>query len=267
MTHEVLESATKAKAHVMTGVCNTVGIISALLGGGVGVQQSLYGLGVDNILSCRLVTATGEVLTVSKDENAELFWGVRGAGHNFGIVSEMTVKAYPEVNEGMHWSQTLIFPGIPALAKVVTKTVQEMGIGNDMACTLLFARAPPTFQPAIIASLWYAGPKSSALLAFKPLFDLNPVMKMGGMVPYDKINAPSDIAAGKGARKPCFSVGLKQTETERVADVFTQWVDFTETHKEAGKSVIIVECYDYSKVREVADEETAFAWRGCGVHV
>jgi FAD/FMN-containing dehydrogenase len=88
-----------------------VGVIPALLGGGMGNMISLYGLGVDQILSARLVLASGEVVTCSSDENPDLFWGIRGAGHNFGIVSELKVKAYEQINEGVHWAGTLGFIG------------------------------------------------------------------------------------------------------------------------------------------------------------
>jgi FAD/FMN-containing dehydrogenase len=94
LTGEVLEAAHAAGAHIMTGVCNTVGVVSALIGGGLRNLVSLYGLGVDNMLSAKLVTASGEVVTVSEKENADLWWGLRGAGYNFGIFSELTVKAY-----------------------------------------------------------------------------------------------------------------------------------------------------------------------------
>ena len=132
LTNEVVNAAHGAKAHIVTGVCNGVGIVSALLGGGLGNLVSLYGLGVDNILSARLITSTGSVLNVSKDENEDLFWGVRGAGHQFGIVSELTVKAYKQVNGGVHWSGMVAFPGSKEMAGKVAGAIREMGLGKGM---------------------------------------------------------------------------------------------------------------------------------------
>lgn len=149
LTNEVLDAAAEAKVHIMTGVCNTVGIIPALLGGGMGMQASLYGMGVDNILSARLATADGKVVTVSAEENKELFWGLRGAGHNFGIVSELTVKAHPQINEGMHWTYMLMFPGTEDIVKKVAEAVMEMGIGKGMGLGMVFARVPPAFQVSL----------------------------------------------------------------------------------------------------------------------
>lgn len=126
----------------MTGVCNTVGIVPALLGGGLGFLISSYGPGVDQILSARVVHASGVVVTCSEKENQDLFWGIRGAGHNFGIVSSLTVKAYSQENEGMHWKGTRGFPGSREMAGKVANAIREMGISKEMGLQMIWARPP-----------------------------------------------------------------------------------------------------------------------------
>jgi FAD/FMN-containing dehydrogenase len=149
LTKEVVDAAHAEKAHIVTGVCNTVGIIPALLGGGLGNLISLYGLGVDQILSARLVLASGEVITCSNTENRDLFWGIRGAGHNFGIVTQLMVKAYPQVNGGAHWTGLLGFPGSTDNVARVTETIKEMKVGKGMGVTMIWARPPPAFQVCV----------------------------------------------------------------------------------------------------------------------
>jgi len=143
----------------VAGVCNTVGVIPALLGGGMGNMISLYGLGVDQILSARLVLASGEVVTCSLDENPDLFWGIRGAGHNFGIVSELKVKAYEQINEGVHWTGTLGFTGSKELLGKITESIKEMGIGKGMGVMMIWARPPPALQ--VRASLPFSSSPSN----------------------------------------------------------------------------------------------------------
>jgi hypothetical protein len=65
-----------------------------MLGGGHGFLQGRYGLIADNLVSARLVLANGTATTVSEEAHSDLFWAIRGAGHNFGIVSEFTSKIY-----------------------------------------------------------------------------------------------------------------------------------------------------------------------------
>lgn len=70
------------------GSCPTTGLLGVAFGAGLGRLQGKYGFLNDNMISCKLALADGSVVTVSKDTNPDLFWAVRGAGHNFGIVSQ-----------------------------------------------------------------------------------------------------------------------------------------------------------------------------------
>jgi FAD/FMN-containing dehydrogenase len=81
------------------GVINHTGVGGLTLGGGYGWLSGQYGLVVDNLLSVTLVAADGRILTASVDENPDLFWAIRGAGHNFGVVTEFKIQAFEQKNE------------------------------------------------------------------------------------------------------------------------------------------------------------------------
>src|SRR5438309_759953 len=86
------------------GVVSTTGIAGLTLGGGIGWLMGKYGLALDNLTSVELVTADGRVLRVSEDENAELFWGVRGGGGNFGIAASLEYRLHtvgPTITGGL----------------------------------------------------------------------------------------------------------------------------------------------------------------------
>jgi FAD/FMN-containing dehydrogenase len=78
----------------MTTACACVGYVSPILGGGHGWNQGRYGLASDQLVSANMVLANGTAITVSEDGNPDLFWAIRGAGHNFGIVTEAKIKIY-----------------------------------------------------------------------------------------------------------------------------------------------------------------------------
>lgn len=77
------------------GQVSTTGIAGLTLGGGEGWLASKYGYAVDNLLSADVVTADGQLTTASPTRNEDLFWALRGAGHNFGVVTSFEYRLHP----------------------------------------------------------------------------------------------------------------------------------------------------------------------------
>ena len=80
---------------VPSGIVTHTGVAGLTLGGGIGWIMRKHGLSIDQLVSVDLVTADGEFVKASADENADLFWGVRGGGGNFGIVTEFEFRCVP----------------------------------------------------------------------------------------------------------------------------------------------------------------------------
>jgi len=86
----------------VTGNCLCTGIMGIMLGGGHGYLQGLFGLLADQILEARVVLADGSSVVASPSSNKDLFWALRGAGHNFGIITGLRYKIYDAIPE---WSE------------------------------------------------------------------------------------------------------------------------------------------------------------------
>ena len=79
----------------LSGSHASVGVAGYTLGGGYSWLSRKYGFAADSLVSVDIVTADGELVTASADRNADLFWAVRGAGVNFGVVTSLSFRLYP----------------------------------------------------------------------------------------------------------------------------------------------------------------------------
>ncbi|KAI4267796.1 MAG: hypothetical protein LQ337_008183, partial [Flavoplaca oasis] len=94
---QLIKTLAKSGKVAATTAVTCVGVAGAGLGGGMGMYQGLYGLMADNILEMTIVTADGSIITANDRQNADLFWAMRGAGHNFGIVTSYVYKIYDAI--------------------------------------------------------------------------------------------------------------------------------------------------------------------------
>lgn len=92
---ELVHAAGRYGLAPVLGECPTVGIAGLTLGGGVGWLSAKYGATCDNLLSARVVTTDGRSVTASAASNADLFWGLRGGGGNFGVVTTFEYRLHP----------------------------------------------------------------------------------------------------------------------------------------------------------------------------
>jgi hypothetical protein len=93
----------------VTGACECTSLLGPMLGGGHGWLQGRYGLSIDQLVEARVILANGGLVTVSESSHADLFWGLRGAGHNFGIVTQVKYKIHDVGDNGAWTYANLIF--------------------------------------------------------------------------------------------------------------------------------------------------------------
>jgi FAD/FMN-containing dehydrogenase len=130
-----------------------VSCVGFLLGGGSSYLNGLYGMGVDSLVSARVVTAYPEKGTVvcSEEENEELFWAIKGAGQFFGVVTEVTMKMYPLKEEEGPLSWTMVFTADKM--KEVALALEQVSKGQQVVRSpgLAMVMAMPGFQRVCIS--------------------------------------------------------------------------------------------------------------------
>lgn len=121
------------------GACQCVGVVGATLGGGIGGLQGLHGPLLDNLESVQIVTPDAQLVEASREENSELFWALRGAGSNFGIVTEATYKL-PEIsNKGMYLNADFVFPAAANESFFEVMKSFEEGMDERLAINVVVA--------------------------------------------------------------------------------------------------------------------------------
>ncbi|KAI0676966.1 FAD-binding domain-containing protein [Trametes maxima] len=181
--------------HGLATVGGTVNHVrSLILGGGYGWLSGSYGLAIDNLAT--VVTADGTIRTANASENPDLFWGIRGAGSNFGVVTEFVLKLHPQ--------RRTVFAGMIIFhadkAERVIDTVQawwDNGPSEKEGMIMAFTRGPG-HVPCAINIVFYNGPEEEGRKAYKALFDLGPAADLTKEIPYEQLNSLQNHIAAPG---------------------------------------------------------------------
>jgi FAD/FMN-containing dehydrogenase len=161
------------------GVIGHTGVAGLTLGGGMGRLQRKHGFTIDNLLSVDLVTADGRQLHASKDENADLFWGVRGAGANFGVVTSFELQLHPQDPTVMQgWVAIPIekSEGVGALVRDFVATIPDHVFVNLSFGVATDPPFPPELagKPVIVVGAMHTGSEADAERDLEPLREAMP---------------------------------------------------------------------------------------------
>ena len=176
------------------GVVSETGIAGLTLNGGMGHLRRKHGLSSDNLLSVELVTADGSLLTASEEENADLFWAVRGGGGNFGVITSFEYRLYPVGPEVM--CAFVFYPG--NRTREVLRSAEEYVVhAPDEVSPLSFLGRVPRVEDfpeewhseQFVAFLAvYDGPVEEGEEALEPLRELgDPIVDFSGPMPYTEV--------------------------------------------------------------------------------
>jgi FAD/FMN-containing dehydrogenase len=140
---EVLEEAQEFGLTPLLGSSTTVGAVGYTLGGGMGWLARKYGMAIDSVRAFEVVTAAGTVVRASKDENADLFWGLQGSGGSLGIVTAMEIDLYPVAAV---YGGNLYYPA--AMAKEVITRYREWiaSAPEELTSSISIMNFPPLPQ-------------------------------------------------------------------------------------------------------------------------
>ena len=212
------------------GFISETGVAGLTLGGGLGYLSRRFGWTVDNLLEVEVVTADGEVRTANREENAELFWALRGGGGNFGVVTGFTFRLHevgPTVYGGLiAWPFERAGEILPAYRSLTD------GAPREVTCFLIMLNAPPApFVPAewhgrplCAMAVCYSGELAAAGEVLAPIRALgDPVVDLLREQPYTQLQSYLDATEPKGQHyywKTEFAAELSDGLLATVRDLF-----------------------------------------------
>jgi FAD/FMN-containing dehydrogenase len=259
-----------AQAHGLVCPIGTVGhtgLGGLVLGGGVGRLQRRFGLTLDNLAAVEVVTADGRSVRASEDENADLFWGIRGAGPNFGVVTAFELRLHPfgpDLSRGLR-----IFRGTDAGAVWQAYRERLRSAPPELGLSFVLGRALPEGDfptdvaggPIVVVAANHAGGREDLERLLAPVdAAAAAIMASTTTSPYLQIQAMYDSSNGPGQRYYChggFADDLRPVTIDalvgHVADAAGDW-SFSVTGQGGA-------------IRELSDDATAFAGRSAWLRV
>ncbi|KAE8391158.1 hypothetical protein BDV23DRAFT_171897 [Aspergillus alliaceus] len=223
-TENVLDLETNTLT-LAVGNAFCVNMTGATIGAGVGPYQVLHGLVIDALRSVRLVTASGDIVTASDEENPDLFWAVRGAGANFGIITSATYEIFNAPNNGNVVLAEFAYPG---------------SVNGSLWRLLESWEGTYTKEMGLTMSASY-DQKTGTI---DQLLPLNPTQWRDVTLPLSQVSQNSGFgtgasvcATGKYNNHP--SVGAKHTSASTYIDVFNQYVEIMKARPWLTSALIV----------------------------
>jgi hypothetical protein len=221
------------------------------LGGGLGRVDRMYGLAIDNLLSAEIVTAKGEILQVSEDENVDLFWAIRGGGGNFGVATTFVYQLHP-FNPTIYGGH-ITYPFDQArdawtfFAEFSETVPDECNLEPSMV-------VGPDGQRVYTIEVCFAGDHKKAEKILEPLVSFGkPMESQIGPMPYATMQTSADSVLGHG-RNYYLKSGY-------IAEFTTAAIDAIVENYEGDHLPLVFIQHLGGRTAEIDPQATAFAHR------
>ncbi|KAI0533297.1 FAD-binding domain-containing protein [Xylaria digitata] len=249
------------------GSCAEASVIGTTLGGGIGLFQGLFGLMIDALVSIRLVTANGDVVEVSASENSELFFGIRGAGANFGIITSATYKLFKPVNGGQVFTADIVYPENMRSDYFNALKTYEDTMPAELAMNTTINWNADSNQTQIIGTFVYSGSEAQAMQVLAPFFDLDPPVIRKSVVPFSQV--PHVILFGMiaamselGNIHGIWTANVRRFAVDSFNSAFEKYDTFYKANPYGRMCAGVFEMFSNQAVA-ISGQNTSYPWRDC----
>jgi len=244
------------------GVVSTTGVAGLTLHGGLGHLRRKHGLSIDSLVSVDIVTADGELRRASATENEDLFWAVRGAGSNFGVVTSFEFRAHPV---GPMVFVGAIFYPFEEASSILPAWRDFMATAPEELSSLAICWSVPPVEPfppeihgtpVVVVAAAYCGPAEEGERVVQPLRELaQPVVDASGPWPWLGLQSGFDAIFPQGELRYWKSRSVTELSDEVIGDIIE-----LAGRRPAPLSDIVI-WHHGGAMSRVAEEETAYGGR------
>jgi FAD/FMN-containing dehydrogenase len=244
------------------GVVSTTGVAGLTLHGGIGHLRRKHGLSIDNLLSVDIVTADGQFRRASATENEDIFWAVRGAGSNFGVVTSFEFAAHPV---GPMVMVGAIFYPLEAAPTILPAWRDFMVAAPDELSSLAICWSVPTHEPfppalhgapVFVIAAAHCGPVEEGERVVQPLRELGePLIDLSGPWPWLGLQSGFDAIFPKGELRYWKSRALAELSDEAIGEILT----LAGRRPNAMSDIVI--WHHGGAINRVGETETAYGGR------
>ncbi|KAK5636613.1 hypothetical protein RRF57_012325 [Xylaria bambusicola] len=212
-----------------------------------------------------LLTSNGDVVEASVSKNPELFFGIRGAGANFGIITSATYKLCNAVNDEQVFTADVVYQESMKSAYFNVLKTYENTMPAQLAINTTINWNAESEQTQIIGTFVYSGPEAEALQVLAPFLELSPPVVRKSVVSYSQV--PYVILFGMvaalsepGNIHDIWSANVRQFSVKSFESAFEKYDAFYKVHPDGRMSVGIFESFSIQAVT-ASVQETSYPWR------
>ncbi|KAI0396108.1 FAD-binding domain-containing protein [Xylariaceae sp. FL0594] len=263
---DIYDPVYEAGYELPIGTCSCPGIVGVTLGAGIGPWAGVHGFIIDTLLAMVVLTANGTVVHAAKHSHSDLFWALRGAGANFGVVLSATYQLQPQINNGKLLVAELVIPAEKAATYFDLLKSYESTQPPALSLSSFINFNSTTNQTQVAANWAYIGPEDEGLEAFQPVLSLDPIVR--NIQTYQWNNVIRTVSGGiddflctDNLTRITNGANARVISPSTYMDVFQKTATFFANYPAARYSEIELVMYPTQAAAAVPDNDTAYPWR------
>ncbi|KAK3320574.1 hypothetical protein B0T19DRAFT_444407 [Cercophora scortea] len=244
------------------GSCACPGIVGSSIAAGLSPLMGERGLLTDALTSVRLVTADGRLVTASRTRNPDLFWAIRGAGNNFGVITSATFKVYNATNDGQAMTASMVFPAATNGSFWDALHALDKNMSSKLSITALGFYFREFSLPVVVLNAIYFGPQAEGEALLQPFTDLGPTLVPTtiAMTPQKDLYPPIQGSCDPNQHINLYSLAVTKLDPAALQAAYGDMVNMWQSYP-GYQGRMLIQRFPNDAVARVPLYETAYPWR------